>query len=285
MSPKGRPGTPARAGREAAPKRVSAEGSPGGWDALERELDRWVERGRAATFWWRDDDAVAMTPHLAPLLDLAARHGVPVALAAIPAGIEPSLAEAIAHAPLCTVVQHGYSHSNHAAAGERSRELGGERSATVVEQDLRLGAARLRGMFGARFVPIIVPPWNRIDERVVQRLPGLGCIGLSTFGPRVAREPVAGLVQVNTHVDPIGWRTGRAFVGALACCERIVAHLEQRRCGAADPREPTGLLTHHLVFDDAAWRCVDELLARTLRHPAARWVPVADAFATSDRAA
>jgi hypothetical protein len=42
-------------------------------------------------------------------------------------------------------------------------------------------------------------------------------------------------------------------------------------------RTPTGLLTHHLVFDAAAWRFVAELLARTRRHPAARWVGVAEA--------
>jgi hypothetical protein len=183
------------------------------------------------------------------------------------------------------VVQHGYAHTSHAAPGERSRELGGVRPAGAVEPELRLGAERLRGMFGARFVPIIVPPWNRIDASVVRRLPALGCPGLSTFGPRVAREPLAGLVQVTTPVDPIGWRTGRAFIGVDACCERIVAHLEQRRRGAADPQEPTGLLTHHLVFDAAAWRCVDELVARTMRHPAARWVAVQEAFATSGRAA
>jgi hypothetical protein len=255
------------------------------WDALDRELDRWVERGRAATLWWRDDDATAVTPQLAPLLDLAARHAAPVALAVIPAAVEDSLPKALACAPTCTVLQHGYAHASHARAGERSRELGGARPLDDIASELRAGADRLRALFGERFLPIVVPPWNRIDDAVVRLLPGLGYAGLSTFGARAAREPVPGLAQVNAHVDPIGWHSGRSFVGAAACIESVVAHLAQRRTGAADPAEPTGLLTHHLVFDAIAWRCVDELLARTARHPAASWVGAREAFATSAPAA
>lgn len=250
------------------------------WEMLDGELDRWVERGRAATLWWRDDDAVAMTPQLVALLELAARHAVPVALGAIPAAAEASLADAVAAAPTCTVVQHGYAHRNHAPAGERPRELGGARTAGEVGRELQAGANRLRALFGDRFRPVVVPPWNRIDDTVVQLLPALGYAGLSSFGVRTSSEPQPGLVQVNAHVDPIGWRTDRAFVGAAACVERIVAHLAQRRTGAADPTEATGLLTHHLVFDAAAWRFVDELFARTARHPAARWIGVREAFAT-----
>lgn len=255
------------------------------WDALDRELDRWVERGRAATLWWRDDDATRVTPQLAPLLDLASRHAAPVALAVIPAAVEGSLPKALALAPTCTVVQHGYAHANHARAGERSRELGGARPLNEVASELRAGAERLRALFGQRFLPIVVPPWNRVDDAVVRLLPGLGFAGLSTFGARAAREPIQGFPQVNAHVDPIGWRSGRSFIGAAACIERVVAHLAQRRTGAADPAEPTGLLTHHLVFDAAAWEFVDELFARTARHPAARWTGAREAFATSAPAA
>jgi hypothetical protein len=255
------------------------------WDALDRELDRWVERGRPATLWWRDDDAVAMTPQLAILFDLAARHAVPVALATIPVVAEASLADAVAAAPTCTIVQHGYAHRNHAPAGERSCELGGARTADEIGRELRAGAARLHALFGDRFHPVVVPPWNRIDDAVVQQLPALGYAGLSAFGARATREPAPGLVLANAHVDPIGWRAGRSFVGAAACIERVVAHLAHRRTGVADPTEATGLLTHHLVFDAAAWGCVDELFARTARHPAARWIGVREVFATSAPAA
>ena len=79
-------------------------------------------------------------------------------------------------------------------------------------------------------------------------------------------------MQCNTHVDLIAWRRGRAFIGADAAIERLVAHLKARREGAADPSEPTGILTHHLDLDAAAWQFLAELFARTRAHGAATWI-------------
>ena len=49
-----------------------------GWAVLEAELDLWQAAGRTASFWWRDDDAVAATPALSRLLALpeSARRGL-----------------------------------------------------------------------------------------------------------------------------------------------------------------------------------------------------------------
>ena len=41
------------------------------WPDLAVELDRWEEAGRIARLWWRDDDAVASTPRLDRLLQIA----------------------------------------------------------------------------------------------------------------------------------------------------------------------------------------------------------------------
>lgn len=247
-------------------------------DALERELGLWGAGGRAATLWWRDDDAVASTPALARLLGLAGTHAVPVALAVIPARLEPTLAPALAGHD-CVVVQHGYAHRNHARDGGKSRELGGTRVAADVDRELLSGRRALAAAFGERFLPVVVPPWNRIDPDVAGRLAGLGFAGLSTFGPR--HDAPAGIVQCNTHVDPIAWRRGRAFAGTDAACAQLVAHLSARRLGAVDAAEPTGLLTHHLVFADDAWDFVGTLLARTRHHPGARWIAAPDAFAAT----
>lgn len=248
------------------------------FDRLDDELARWADRGREATLWWRDDDAVAMTPALAPLLELARAHEVPVALAVVPAALEGSLVAAVAAAPQCTVVQHGCAHRNHAPAGTKSRELGSDRPSATVVAELGSGRDRLRTAFGPRFEPVLVPPWNRIDPRVVAELPALGFRGLSTFGPRACREAAPGLACCNAHADPIAWHDGRRFVGAARALGAVLEHLARRREGAVDPDEPTGLLTHHLVFDVEAWRFVGALLARTRRHPAVRWLSVAEAM-------
>jgi hypothetical protein len=245
---------------------------------LDDELARWADLGREATLWWRDDDAVAMTPALARLLGLAREHGVPVALAVVPALLEDSLADALAAASACTVVQHGFAHRNHAPSGAKPCELCADRPLSVVCDELEAGRARLREAFGERFRPIVVPPWNRIAPEVVGSLPALGCTGLSTFAPRASGRAAEGVVRCNAHVDPVAWREGRGFVGARPALDALVGHLAMRRTGLADPDEPTGLLTHHLVFGSDAWQFVGELVARTRRHPAARWLPVDDAF-------
>ncbi|HXR55727.1 MAG TPA: polysaccharide deacetylase family protein [Casimicrobiaceae bacterium] len=250
-----------------------------GWAGLERELDRWHAQGQPATLWLRDDDACRDTPALRRLLTLASSHGIPVAIAAIPATLDATLADALSRCREATLVQHGYAHRNHASADERSAELGDGRGVDVRIDELRRGRARLRSEFGDRFVSVLVPPWNRAGDALLPSLAPAGFAGLSRFGPRAAADAAPGLRQVNTHVDPIAWRRDRAFIGVDAALERLVAHLGARRECACDADEPTGLLTHHLAFDDAAWDFVDALLARTRRHPAAAWLDVAQAFA------
>jgi hypothetical protein len=248
-----------------------------GWELLHRELDAWTAAGRRATLWWRDDDACAASPALARLLGLAATHRVPVAIAAIPARIEPSLGEAIAACREATIVQHGYAHVNHATVGERAAELGSHRPPPARLDELARGCERLGSTFGDRFEPVLVPPWNRIADDIIAKLASAGLAGLSCFGPR-ARPTAAGIAQVNAHVDPIAWRRGRVFAGTQACIERMVEHLRARRTSAVDADEPTGILTHHVAFADDAFAFVDALLRETARHPAAAWLDARAAF-------
>jgi peptidoglycan/xylan/chitin deacetylase (PgdA/CDA1 family) len=249
------------------------------WSGLEREFEAGRDAGRTATFWLRDDDACRDSDALQRLLRTVDDHAVPLALAVIPAALQPDLVAAIASHAGVTVLQHGYAHVNHAGPGARACELGAERSPAAVVHELVAGRARLADTFGGRFSPTLVPPWNRIDDDVVARLPVAGYRGLSTFGARRAALAAPGLAQCNAHVDPIAWRRDRAFIGADKAIERTVAHLRARREGGIDAQEPTGILTHHLAFDAPAWPFLDALLARTCAHGAAKWL---DAHAILD---
>jgi hypothetical protein len=253
------------------------------WDRLAAEIDLWRGAGRKADLWWRDDDACRDGPALQRLLDVAQDARVPVALAVVPAHLEDSLVAAVAKADMATALQHGYAHRNHAPPGARNWELGAHRPVEVVMGELEAGRGVLGRSFGGRFAPILVPPWNRIDDAVIGRLPAAGFSGLSTFAPRERLYPTAGLVQCNTHVDLIAWRRDRAFIGAEAAIDRIVAHLAARRAGTVQSAEPTGLLTHHLDFDagssSAPWSFLAELFARTQAHGAVAWVDAGTAFA------
>ncbi len=248
------------------------------WDRLDREIDAWATRGRQASLWWRDDDCVAATAALARLLRVTARSGIPLALAVIPAPADPGLTEELGGQPHASVLQHGYAHVNHATTGMRAVECGGGRSLDQVTAELVLCRARLAALFGRRFLPVLVPPWNRLDPALPERLPPLGFIGLSTWAAREAREAAPGLPQVHTHADPVSWRKGRVFGGAARVTEALADHREARRLGRADPDEPTGLLTHHLVHDAPGWAFLEELAERLSDRRGLRWVTAAEAF-------
>ncbi len=94
------------------------------WQPLLSELAGWERAGRKADFWLRDDDAVEPTAALDRLLTLTEKYGVPVALAVIPAFTGAALAKRLDEAPHAVVAVHGWSHENHAAAGEKKQELG-----------------------------------------------------------------------------------------------------------------------------------------------------------------
>ena len=163
-------------------------------------------------------------------------------------------------------------------APARSCELGSQRPLATTLAELAIGRETLVRAFGERFAPILVPPWNRIADEVVAALPGAGYRGLSAFGPRGAARPAPGLMQCNTPVDLIAWRSGRAFIGAERAVARTVEHLAARREGRVDPEEPTGILTHHLDLTNEAWAFLDELSARTRAHAAAHWLSAERVF-------
>jgi predicted glycosyltransferase len=236
---------------------------------LIRALDAVRAEGRKIDVWWRDDDAVSDTPALRRLLALAERHEAPVALAVVPARADRTLAHALASLADVEILQHGYSHADHARPGEKKIELGGNSYALLVQTELETGFRRLSHLFGERFIPILVPPWNRIDPKLLAGLGELGFTGLSTFRDRAAPEAAPGLVQVNTHWDPIAWRAGGGLRDEAQLWTEL-AGLVEERIGLAADVEPLGLLTHHLVHDPWIWRMVEEVIAVFAAHPAAR---------------
>lgn len=249
-----------------------------GWRALAEELRAWRDRGVAAVLWWRDDDAASPNAALLRLLDLEKASGVPLALAVI-----PDLAEGEAIAEARHVIMHGCDHRNRAAAGEKKTEFPASESEAGAIRRLAAARARLAALAGERFVPVLAPPWNRLRESLVARLPEAGLRGLSRYGAR-GRAPRAAaaaagtpVCEVNTHVDIIAWRGGRGFIGEEAALGLLVQHLAARRLGSADATEPTGILTHHAQHDPDAWRFLERLFDET-RAAGATWRSAADLF-------
>ena len=253
-----------------------------GWSDLVGEFDRWGEGGRVATLWWRDDDAVTASRWLDRLVSVAG--DVPISLAVIPAAAHPELAAWVADlsrsrkAPRLAVLQHGWRHTNHAIDGKKN-EFPSERSCRAVRSELIEGHDRLAALFGTQVLPVLAPPWNRFASCFLPLLAACGLGAISRLKPRRTPWPSPGVAETNVHIDLVAWATSRGFIGEQAAIGGIIGHLQARRLGEVDAEEPTGILTHHLVQDEAAEMFLRRFVATTKEHPATRWLDAAEVFA------
>ncbi|MGZ2256429.1 polysaccharide deacetylase family protein [Roseobacter sp. A03A-229] len=221
------------------------------WTPLRAELANWRRACQVLPVWWRDDDAISATPALEKLSLIAEELSLPVHLAVIPAFADEAVAKAVAKTPFLIPTVHGWAHENRAPEGQKKAEFGAVH--TDTEQLLARGLTELRARFGTRLVPAFVAPWNRLHSDVLPHLVTAGYRAVSTFAPRTAVSPVPGLVQINTHIDPIEWRGTRGLTAPDQIIAETVKALRDRRDGASDPTEPFGYLTHHLVHDADIW--------------------------------
>ena len=244
-----------------AADQTAPDAPDGPWDALAAEISAWRAQGRKPRFWWRDDDAVQATPELDRLIELTG--GRPLGLAVIPADVEPSLVDALESHDAVEVLLHGWSHTNHEPAGVKNSEFGVSRPPDAVRRDIATGHARLIEMFAARYVPLLVPPWNRIAPEAARVACDAGPVAVSTH---LDRKPDAVVPHLNTHADVLDWvakkQTSKAsFIGTRKVVIALRDAFHRRRTGApgTDPEEAVGLLTHHLQHDDETWCFLEKL--------------------------
>lgn len=221
------------------------------WSPLSAELAIWRREKLPLPLWWRDDDAIAATPALERLAELASETQMPIHIAVIPDLLTPTLAPVITtHSALIPVV-HGWRHISHAHEGQKNAEFGHTRPKAADE--LMQAMQKMQKHFSARLVKLFVPPWNRITPDLLPVLAANGYTGVSTYGPRKNAQAAEGLTQINTHIDPIFWRGHRGLVDPDTLISGIIATLRDRREGHTDAQEPLGLLTHHLVHTEDVW--------------------------------
>jgi hypothetical protein len=242
------------------------------WTLLHEEFDAWRDRDVPAELWWRDDDAIAPGPKLEQLIEVSADAGLLIAV--IPAKCDSALPSMLSQSALVRVAQHGYAHVNHAPRGQGlgAWELGLHRGVDVVLTELDSGRDQLETFFGSHFLPVIVPPWNRIDPLLYEPLASRGYRAVSKFGARSSIHLAKGLDAVNAHCDPIRWKMGAKFGGELKTIKQLLEHLAAKRNGMVDAAEPTGYLTHHIDLDDEGWEFSQRLADTVKQHPGARWV-------------
>ncbi len=230
------------------------------WHPLETEIELWHKAGLTLPFWWRDDDAIEPTDHLAQLIEIAEQVDIPVHLAIIPKFATTALRDLCKQTPLLIPVVHGWSHKSHALKGEKNAEFGASRPIQDAVQDLILAADHMSDLFGKDLKSMFVPPWNRINPELAEHLEAIGYDILSTYLPRTTKLASSKIEQINTHIDPIDWKNTRSLVESETLVENITQLMQDRRLGKSDNTEPLGLLTHHLVHDAAIWDFVKQFL-------------------------
>jgi len=234
-------------------------------------LDAALER-RAPVLWWRDDDAVATTPALDRLLALAESVEAPLVLASIPAYVTAGLARRLESARSVAVAVHGWTHESHAPEGEKNAEFGAHRPLADRIAEAERGLGVIGEMFGKRALPVFIPPWNRIASDMPEALVGAGFRGLSVYGERESRRDP--LPRFDAHLDPIDWRGSRSAVDGAGFVARI--------CDLMESDAPIGLMTHHLVHDEAIWELMEAVVGRMTAR-GARWVSLGDLIAPAVR--
>lgn len=232
--------------------------------------------GRDVVLWWRDDDAGRIAPTLAHMLALSRAGTRPIGLAVVPAWLDDATTRLILDEPHAQVLQHGWMHASHALTGEKNIELGGAATTADCLDVLRAGAARLRSAFGDAFLPSLVPPWNRIADRVLERLKGAGYSGLSTFADD-QRGAAAGLVHVNAHVDIVDWRGDRR----MKPLAMLLTEVEDRIARSGSP--VIGILSHHLVMSVDEVARLGHLFHELEARHNCRWIAPGALFAESGK--
>jgi hypothetical protein len=69
----------------------------------------------------------------------------------------------------------------------------------------------------------------------------------------------------------VAWKAGGGLLDPSLLDAQLARELEGRRLGNADNAEPYGLLTHHLVQDDATWEFTAIILEMLLDSGVTRW--------------
>lgn len=214
--------------------------------------------------FFRDDDAGWADEHLRALLDVFESHDAPIDLAVIPQALTREMA-----LELCVrrarrrgrlgLHQHGYTHSNHEAAG-RKCEFGASRLAEQQKHDVLVGQLRLRALLGT-IDPIFTPPWNRCTQSTVQALCAAGLQVLSRDATATALD-LGALQQCPVHVDWCKWTN---------CAAPDWQELDKRFSALVQAGQNTiGIMLHHAAMAQADWTALAELLPILNRHARAQ---------------
>ena len=217
-----------------------------------------------AHLFFRDDDCGWSDDRLLLLLDIFADFGIPVDLAAIPAALNPALAQKLsrrmaAHPERLRIHQHGYAHLNHEPEGKKC-EFGPARDYLSQRADIQNGQRRLAELLGTAPDPIFTPPWNRCTAVTARCLADLGFQVLSRDSHAVPIE-CPGVCELPIAVDWFAQQK-KVRLGRMEWGKLLATKLQSEAS--------VGIMLHHAVMDAEEMQALAQLLSVLARHPNAK---------------
>ena len=227
---------------------------------LGRVLAPGINPGDKVVFF-RADDIAEVCEDFSRLIALFAKHGAPLALAAVPAWLTAErwkdILKSTSGAPsLWCWHQHGWSHADHSIQGKKC-EFGDDRAPEDIENDLAQGRRRLEDIMGDSFSPAFTPPWNRCGQIALDALKKLGFKAVSRSEGATPPAP-SGLAQCDINVD----LHTRKDADPEKSLEALLGEIEAGLVGGF-----CGIMIHHRLMNDAAFAFLDRLLRLLRRCP------------------
>ena len=202
----------------------------------------------------------------------------PLALAVIPRPADESLARAVEDTSTVTVTQHGWAHRNHAPlqADVGAWELDPFRPGELVLADMARGKGRLEQLFGRRYHPVMVAPWNRVHPGLFAGLQRLGFVGVSAMGECHIHKPVKDFWRIDCRFDALRWKQGPRFAGWQRASHALLEILS-----GSGGDTVCGINIHHRVTDAEGWQFIALLNRVVSSHPGSRWAGPVELFGPS----
>jgi hypothetical protein len=237
---------------------------------LRAAIEEWKRACGNAPFFLRDDDAARATPRLQRLLGICRQTDTQVMLSVIPGRVQPDLVETIMECEFAVPVQHGYQHESHSTIEGVKSEFPDEEALEPQHDRARRGIEDMANAFGDRFMPILVPPWNNISQKLVANLASVGIAGLSCSGRRGGSDRY-NIKLFNSWVSLNDFSKLEEPFDPAIIVDKYMRTIGNRLTQAKDRLEPIGLTTHHLVTSEEQFRFLHALI-ETVREAGGQWL-------------
>lgn len=228
------------------------------WQQFIDELSNWKKTNTSPIFWIRDDDITEENENIFKLINLCISNDTPLYLAAIPKKIDRKLISKTINYSECYILQHGFSHQNHAPKKHKKSEFHSSRELNVMCSEIKKGYEILVGCCREKLLPVFVPPWNRMTDRLFPCLLKSGLQGYSS--KNTSFKVPENLIVRDAHLDIADWKNNCKFIGETTSINMLINQLQLIRTTQNTACTPICVLTHHKVMDKESFSFLNKLI-------------------------